>query len=105
MDRIAVSPIPDADDQVVATDALLIINWINAHPGQSEAPISSDQLPVSPTSKGIAAETSCVPALADASAVGAATATASPAAISTDLLNLLAADAALTAAKRRRSCY
>ncbi len=65
----------DADDQATGTDVVLIINWINAHPGQSE---------------GEAANSSTQPAEwgSDSSM--------------TDLISLIAADIASTATKRRR---
>src|SRR5262249_52942126 len=35
----------DADDQVIAQDVLDVINWINAHPGQSEGEAASAPAP------------------------------------------------------------
>jgi hypothetical protein len=90
----------DGDDQATATDVLLIVNYINAHPGQSEASDSFGESGVDP----IAANTTPYypsEAANNLAPTPAVNLTHSSAGISTDLLNLLAAEVA-TQFKRRR---
>src|SRR5262249_26434595 len=96
------------DDQVVANDVVIIINWINAHPGQSEGESTAD-LTTAASDMSIVADTALMELTDNASvhlttnaAKEATTMRAPRSTISNDLINLLAADAASAVVKRRR---
>ena len=92
----------DADDQVVANDALIIINWINAHPGQSEGEATATDTTAS-AADSYFTDLGAFPDVTGAPTVAATSATTTASGDNmSDLIALLAADTVTEQMKRRK---